>query len=402
VTSSGPTAQRATPRAALRVVLGVVVVDLIGFGIVMPILPFIVEKKVTGNASGIWVGLLLSGYAAAQFLFAPIWGRLSDRVGRRPVMLATIAGTAFSLLLFALGGSLGWLLATRIVAGAFAANVSVASAYIADATDESERTRWMGLIGAAFGIGFLLGPTLAGALSPLGYRVPLFTAAGLAALNWVHAALRLPETQRQKSPVARSRRIMLVDPSVRWLCVANLVFALSVTQLETVFQLFLIQRFHYEIWQVALLMAGMAAVMATVQGGGMRTLAARFPERRLVWVGALAMAACFAVPEIYTIGLLLFVLAISAIGRAVIQPSLLSLTSLSADPSDRGAVMGAFQSAASLARVFGPFAAGWLYDHALATPFWLASVLAVLLSVLASTLPAREPAAAAAAPAAGS
>ena len=401
--SSGPSAQRATPRAALRVVLGVVVVDLIGFGIVMPILPFTVQEQGAGDARGIWVGLLLSGYAAAQFLFAPVWGRLSDRVGRRPVMLATIAGTALSLFLFALGGSLGWLLATRILAGGFAANVSVASAYIADATDESERTRWMGLIGAAFGIGFLLGPALAGGLSPFGNRVPLFAAAGLAVVNWVHAAARLPETERPKGRVATSRRSMLSDPAVRWLCLSNLVFALSVTQLETVFQLFLIERFHYAAWQVALLMVAMAAVMAIVQGGGMRALSARFPERRLVWVGALAMAGCFvAVPEIDAIGILLAVLALSAIGRAVIQPSLLSLTSLSANPSDRGAVMGAFQSAASLARVFGPFAAGWLYDHALATPFWLAGALAVVLSLLASTLPAREPVATATAPATGS
>jgi predicted MFS family arabinose efflux permease len=262
----------------------------------------------------------------------------------------------------------------------------------------------MGLIGAAFGIGFLLGPALAGGLSPLGNRVPLFAAAGLAALNWVHAALRLPETQRHESRVVRSRRSVLADPSVRWLCLANLVFALSVTQLETVFQIFLIHRFHYAAWQVALLMVAMAAVMATVQGGGMKALAARFPERRLVWIGALAMAACFvAVPAIHAIAPLLAVLAISAIGRAVIQPSLLSLTSFSADPADRGAVMGAFQSAASLARVFGPFAAGWLYDHAVATPFWLAGMLAVALSLLASTLPARATATAvSAAPSAGS
>ncbi|HEX5065558.1 MAG TPA: MFS transporter [Myxococcota bacterium] len=394
----------ATPRAGLPVVLGVVVVDLIGFGIVMPILPFMVEAQVASDQVGIWVGLLLSGYAAAQFVFAPLWGRLSDRIGRRPVMLATIAGTAFSLFLFAWGGSLGWLLATRVLAGAFAANVSVASAFVADATDESERTRWMGLIGAAFGIGFLLGPALAGGLSPLGNRVPLFAAAGLAALNWVHALVRLPETQRHESRVVRSRRSVLADPSVRWLCLANLVFALSVTQLETVFQIFLIQRFHYAAWQVALLMVAMAAVMATVQGGGMKALAARFPERRLVWVGALAMAACFAaVPAIHAIAPLLAVLAISAVGRAVIQPSLLSLTSFSADPADRGAVMGAFQSAASLARVFGPFAAGWLYDHAVATPFWLAGMLAVALSLLASSLPARATATTvSAAPSAGS
>jgi predicted MFS family arabinose efflux permease len=233
--------------------------------------------------------------------------------------------------------------------------------------------------------------------------VPLFAAAGLAVLNWVHAAARLRETPRRE-PRSAGRRSVLKNPAVRWLCFANLVFSLAVTQLETVFQLFLIQRFQYDAWQVALLMVAMAAVMATVQGGGMKALAARFAERRLVWVGALVMAACFVVlPAIHALAPLLSVLALSAIGRAVIQPSMLSLASMQADPTERGAVMGAFQSAASLARVFGPFAAGWLYDRALATPFWLAGALALALSLLAVTLPARDPEAAATpAPSAGS
>jgi len=393
----------ATPRAALPVVLGVVVVDLIGFGIVMPILPYLAVEYGAGASSGVWIGLMLSGYAAAQFAFAPLWGRLSDRYGRRPVLLATVAGTALSLLLLGFVSSLATMLAVRVLAGAFAANVSVASAYVADATDESDRTRWMGLIGAAFGIGFLLGPAIATLLAPWGHRVPIFAAAGLGVANWVHAAARLAETARRESRGA-PRRSALRNPAVRWLCFSNLVFALAVTQLETVFQLFMMQRFRFEAWQVALLMVGMAAVMASVQGGGMKALSARFPERRLVWVGALVMAACFvAVPATHALPPLLLLLALSAIGRAVIQPSMLSLTSISAEASERGAVLGAFQSAASLARVFGPFAAGWLYDRALATPFWLAGALALFLSLLAGTLPARsETPAAAVAPSAGS
>ena len=204
------------PRLGLPVVLGVVVVDLIGFGTAVPILPFLVDDYGAGESSGVWVGLLLSGYAAAQFAFAPLWGRLSDRVGRRPVMLATIAGTTIALLLFALAGSLAALLAARILAGGFAANVSIASAYVADATDENERTRWMGLIGASFGIGFLLGPAIAAALAPLGHRVPLFAAAGLSALNWLHAAARLSETPRRAFR-ATARRNVLARPAVRWI-----------------------------------------------------------------------------------------------------------------------------------------------------------------------------------------
>ena len=219
----------------------------------------------------------------------------------------------------------------------------------------------------------------------------------------MHAAVRLAETTRRETRTGRPARA-LSNPAVRWLCLSNLVFALAVTQLETVFALFLIQRFGYEAWQGALLMVGMAAVMATIQGGGMKALSARFAERRLVWVGALVMAACFvALPASHALAPLLVLLALSAIGRAVIQPSMLSLASISASASERGAVMGAFQSAASLARVFGPFAAGWLYDRAIATPFWLAGALALLLSLLAGTLPARDAApAASVAPSAGS
>ena len=396
MTSPSSQAHRDPERAGLAVVLGVVVVDLIGFGIVMPILPFLAVEYGAGTQSGIWVGLMLSGYAAAQFAFAPVWGRLSDRVGRRPVMLATIAGTALSLLAAGLAHSLATLLAARVLAGVFAANVSVASAYVADATDEASRTRWMGLIGAAFGIGFLLGPAIAGALAPLGHRVPIFAAAGLAVLNWVHAASRLAETARRDTAAAPRRGALLRNPLVRWLCLSNLVFGLAVTQLETVFQLFMMQRFEYDARQVAFLLVGMAAVMATVQGGAMRSLSTRFPERRLVWAGALVMAACFAaLPATHSLAPLLSVLALSAIGRAVIQPSMLSLASMTAEASERGAVMGVFQSAASLSRVFGPFAAGWLYDHALATPFWLAGALALGLSLLARTLPMRESVAAA-------
>ena len=379
----------ATSRAALPVVLGVVIVDLIGFGIVMPILPFLAREY---GASATRLGLMLSGYAAAQLVFAPIWGRLSDRLGRRPVLLATVAGTALSLLLLGLARSFEAIFAARILSGAFAANVSVASAYVADATDEAERTRWMGLIGASFGIGFVLGPAIGGLLAPWGHHVPMLFAAGLAALNWVHAALRLPETLRRAPGAAEvSRRDVLRAPAVLWVCTSNLVFALGVTQLEAVFQFFMMDRFAYGAREVAFILVGMAVVMGTVQGGAMRGLSARHAERSLVLVGSLLMAACFAaIPFAAALALLLLVLAVSAVGRAVTQPSLMSLASLAAPAAQRGAAMGAFQSSASLARVVGPFVAGWLYDRAPAAPFLLAAGLATGVSLLALGLPRRD------------
>ena len=158
------------------------IVDLIGFGIVMPVLPFWATDL---GASGWTYGLIQSSYALSQFLLAPVWGRVSDRFGRRPVLLVTIAGTSASLAWLGMAESLAGLFAARILAGGFAANISVASAYITDVTDEQERTRWMGMLGASFGIGFLLGPAIGGLLAPYGYAVPMLAAAGLAALNFV-------------------------------------------------------------------------------------------------------------------------------------------------------------------------------------------------------------------------
>ena len=365
------------------------IVDLIGFGIVMPVLPFYAKEF---GASATVLGMLLMCHAAAQFVFAPLWGRLSDRIGRRPVLLMTIAGTALSLLALGLATSLPWVFAARVLGGAFAANISVASAYIADVTAEEERTRWMGMLGASFGIGFLLGPAIGGALAPLGYHVPLLAAAGLATLNWLHAVASLQEPPRHAAAeeATRTRAALLRDPLVRRLCTANLVFSVAVAQLETVFAFFMIDRFGFDAQHVAAILVGMALLMGGVQGGGMKALARRYSERGLAIAGASALAVAFvAVPEMPSVAWLLAPLALSALGRAILQPSLLSMTSLAASRSERGAVMGAFQASASLARVVGPVAAGLLYDRSQAAPFWFASVLLVATALLARTLPRR-------------
>jgi DHA1 family tetracycline resistance protein-like MFS transporter len=161
-------------RSTLRVLFGVVIVDLIGFGIVVPVLPFYADRY---GANGTVLGVIIAAYAAAQFVCAPIWGRLSDRIGRRPVMLMTIAGTALSLLFLGLADSVLTIFLARLLGGAFAANVSVASAYVSDVTAAEERTRWMGMLGASFGVGFVLGPAIGGVLAPYGYHVPMLTAA---------------------------------------------------------------------------------------------------------------------------------------------------------------------------------------------------------------------------------
>jgi len=375
-------------RRSLTVLFSVVVIDLVGFGIVLPVLPFVVE---TFGASASTLGLLVAAYAGMQFVFAPIWGRLSDRIGRRPVMLMTIAGTSVALLATGLAPSLAWLFAARLLGGSFAANISVASAYITDATDESERTRFMGLLGASFAVGFLLGPALGGLLGPLGYHVPLLFAAGLSTVNFVWAAASLREPERRAPREAGDPgAVAAANPEIARICNANLLFSLAVTQLETVFAFLMMQKFDYDLRAVAFILVGMAVVMGGVQGGGIRPLAARFGERRLLYAGAVTMAVSFAaIPLAPTVPLLLVPLAVSAVGRGICQPSMMSLASSFATPEMRGAVMGTFTSRASLARVLGPLPAGFLFDRSHGAPFWLAALLLLAMLALCSGFPDR-------------
>jgi MFS family permease len=376
----------APARRGLGVLFAVVIVDLVGFGVVMPVLPFWAQEF---GADAVAFGLLQSSYAVAQLVCAPLWGRLSDRVGRRPVLLSTIAGTALAMLATGLAPSLAWLFAARLLAGGFAANISVAAAYIADVTLPEERTRWMGLLGASFGIGFVLGPAIGGLLAPYGHAVPMFFTAGLAAVNWGVAALRLVEPVRHEAAERGGRRFALLrNPALRAVVLANLAFSLAVTQLETFFAYLMKDRFGWGASQFAWILVAMAIVMGGIQGGGMKALSARYPERRLVVAGVIVLAFGFAgVPLAPTVALLLLPLLLAAVGRAIAQPALLSLASQAARPEQRGAVMGAFQSSASLARVLGPALGGMLYAVALPYPFWLASALLVGVAAAAGALP---------------
>jgi len=373
---------------SLLALFAVIVIDLIGFGIVVPILPYYAKSLDTSPTT---LGFLLAIYPAFQFVFSPIWGRLSDRIGRKPVMLATILGSAGALLLLGLSNSLLGLFAGRILGGVFGANISVATAYVADITREEERTRWMGMVGACFGIGFVLGPAIGGLLAPsldgswpasalfgatlsahiepFGYGIPMLLAAAMAAINFGFASWALVEPDRHENREPGASRLeVLRDPAVRRFCTINLIFSLAVTQLETIFAYFMIDRFRFDAMQVAFILVGMAVLMGGVQGGAIRPLAARFGERKLMLAGfALMAVSLLAIPLMPTVSWTLLPLALSAIGRGIGQPPILSLVSMTAAPAERGSVMGTFQ-----------------YDGG---PFVLAAVLMFAAWLMAIRLP---------------
>jgi MFS family permease len=370
-----------SPRSSLFILFSVIVLDLIGFGVVIPILPFYAELF---GANATVLGLLLTSYAGMQFLFSPLWGKASDRIGRKKVLLFTMAGSVLGLVILGSAQSLTQLFIGRIVSGIFGANISVATAYVTDVTTEENRAKGMGLIGAAFGIGFILGPALGGILSIHGYAVPILTAAGLGALNIVYAFFRLGESQHSPTASPSEKAHALGSPSVRKLCLLNLLFTLAVTQLEATFAFFMMDRFQYDAKEVAYILVFMAFIMVVIQGGLIRRLAQRFGEKNLLLAGSFFLTIGFVwVPLSYRIAVLLVPLSIASLGRGISQPSLLSMVSKSAPAELRGSVMGTFQSAASLARVLGPVSAGFLYDRWHSLPFYLAALLMVTVMTLA-------------------
>jgi multidrug resistance protein len=374
-------------RSTLPVLFSIIVIDLIGFGIVLPVLPFYADEY---GASGLVLGVLFTSHAAMQALFAPIWGRLADRVGRRPVMLCTIAGTAISLVILGTAASLAQLFIARILTGVFAANISVATAYISDVTEENERTRWMGMVGASFGVGFLFGPAIGGWLAPYGYGVPMLTAAGFAAVNFVYAAVVLKEPVRREGTGDFSgvRLQSLKNPTIRNLCLTYFLYSFAVAQLETIFAYFMKDSFGYDARDVAAVLVLMAFVMMMIQGGAIRGLVSRFGERSMLFSGVALMSIAFlAIPWPATVPILLIPLIAASVGRAISQPSMMGLVSFEGTRTTQGAVMGTFQASASAARVLGPLAAGALYDFDHSAPFLLAGGLSLAGLVVATQLP---------------
>ncbi|MCH8132123.1 MAG: MFS transporter, partial [Myxococcales bacterium] len=242
----------------------------------------------------------------------------------------------------------------------------------------------------------LFGATLSAYIEPFGYGIPMLLAAAMAAINFGFASWALSEPKRHETREASASRLeVLRNPAIRRFCILNLIFSLAVTQLETIFAFFMIDRFEFDALEVAWIFVGMAIVMGGIQGGGMKPLSARYSEKQLVVTGSLLLGLGFVLlPSAPTWAVLLLPLALAAVGRAITQPPLMSLTSMAATSDTRGVVMGTFQSSASLARVVGPVLAGLLYDLAEPGPFYLAAALMGLAFLLSRRLPERgdEPA----------
>lgn len=371
-----------------------VFIHLVGFGIVIPLLPYYAEVY---GANGVTVGMLVASFSLMQFLFTPMWGRVSDRIGRRPVLLGSLAVTGVSYLLFAQAESLAALFASRILAGIAGAAISTAQAYVADTTEPSRRTHGMGLIYAAFGAGFIFGPAIGGALSRFGYSVPGYAAAGLAFFAAALALALLPESltpearraaaarQRARISPARVFRRPVIGPAMALFFLSTLCFA----AMEATFAIYGERRFRLGPQEVGYLMAFVGVVAALLQAGAVGALARRFGEGALVRAGVFVMGAgLVAMGTAPAFPLLVVAMGVVAVGSSLTGPTLAGLVSFAAGAEEQGAVLGIYSSMGSLARAVGPLLGGLAFDHiAISSPMWLGGAVVALSAWFAFRLP---------------
>ena len=381
--------------AGPRLVLFLTVfIHLVGFGIVIPLLPYYAE---TYGANGATVGMLVASFSLMQVVFTPMWGRLSDRIGRRPVLLGSLVVTGISYVVFARADSLAILFGSRILAGIAGAAISTAHAYVADTTEPSRRTQGMGLIYAAFGAGFIFGPAIGGALSRFGYSIPGYAAAGLALVAAALAFFLLPESltpearrgaaSRPKlriSPVRLFRR-PVIGPALGLFYLSTLCFA----AMEATFAIYGERKFQIGPQQVGYLMAFVGVVASILQAGVVGALARRFGEGSLVRVGVLVMGlGLVAMGLVPLFPLLVLSMGVIAVGSSLTGPSLAGLVSFAAGSKEQGAVLGIYSSMGSLARAIGPLLGGLAFDHvAQSSPMWLGGIVMILSASLAFRLP---------------
>jgi len=379
----------------LIIIFVTVFIDLIGFGMVIPILPYYANTP-PFNATPRDIGFLVASYSLMQFFFAPLLGRLSDKYGRRPILFISLLGSAIGYAVLGFANTLFLVFLGRIIAGMTGGNISTAQAYIADVTSKKNRAKGMGLFGAAFGLGFILGPAIAGVLSKYGIQVPFYFAAALSLANAIALYFILPESLKANAraivSVKKNRILELLESlNHKEFREINLVYFLLVTAFSIMtyaFVLYTAFRFGYTPEQNGYLFAYVGTVSIVGQGFLFGRLAHKFGESPLIVVGCLLMVgSLFAVPLVGPqsgglIGLLIGT-AVLSFGNSLASPGLTSLASKTADEHEQGRAMGIMQSAASLARAIGPMVGGLLLnntlnaldDFTLRRTFWTASAI---------------------------
>ncbi len=368
----------------LLIIFLTVFVDLVGFGIVIPMSPYLAR---TYGATAFEVGLLLAIYSAMQFFFSPVWGGLSDRFGRRPILLMSIIMTAASNLLFFYANSLLLLFVSRALAGAFSANIATSAAFIADVTDEKSRSKNMGLIGAAFGLGFVLGPAIGGVAAKISEHFPALIASLIGVANFTAAYFLLPESlapekrgKRERKSRFRSISEKILRPVIGTLLGSNFVVTFAMASMEATLFLFVQDKYQWTMQKASYGFAFVGLCIAFTQGYLVRKLLPKYGERAMLLAGVLMFSSSFVLIGLSeSIWLLAVAMVLLALGDGFIMPALTGSLSLLSSAQEQGEVMGVNQSLSALARIFGPPIGGLFYARlSMASPFYFSALLGYL------------------------
>ncbi|MDQ7815941.1 MAG: MFS transporter [Melioribacteraceae bacterium] len=357
-------------KASLSIIFLTVFIDLMGFGILIPILPTFASKDL--GISDFGIGLIVAIYSLMQFFFNPLLGRLSDRIGRRPVILVTQLLTVASYLMFSFSNSFLILFLSRLLAGLGGSNIGVAQAYIADITSKEERSKGMGIIGAAFGLGFVFGPLIGALLSKYGYHIAGYGSAAFSFLAFVFALFMLPESNQFKKTETKFQfrlfdlsytKKIIAHPTLGFVIILFFIIIFSMANIYGTFALLGYKVYHFTDQQTGLLFGISGIIGASIQGGFMRILSNKFSYRNLVLAGSFFMmiGLGFLPYGVNFLGVAI-VISILSIGTGILQPTILSMISRYAPENEQGSVLGINQSFSAFARVLGPLWGGFAYD----------------------------------------
>jgi DHA1 family tetracycline resistance protein-like MFS transporter len=379
----------------LTIIFLTIFVNLVGFGIIIPLLPFYAE---TFGASPLVIGLLFAVFSLCQLIAAPALGDLSDRYGRRPILIFSLAGTVVSFVMLALAHSVVMLFAARIVDGLSGGNISTARAYVADVTEPKDRARAYGIIGAAFGLGFILGPALSGVLAGVSYTAPIWAAAGLTLVATAMAWFWLPETVHRAhagtggNPLGYLPTLMR-RPAVSRILAIDFIYWLAFATFQTTFSLFVARRFGFGVSKTGYFFAAFGILGAIVQGGFIRPVVRRLGDKPTFLLGlGFGMVGLVAAALSQSVAIFTIALVPLALGIGFGHPTISSLVSLVARGDEQGRVQGAASAVESLGRTIGPvWGNASLQHYGESTPYISAAAFLLLTALISAGFHVSDP-----------
>lgn len=377
--------------SSLWIIILTIIVDFIGIGIIIPLLPF--YSKLFG-ATPIILGMLVAASSLMQFILSPVIGKMSDKIGRRPIIIGTLIISILGHVTFVFSNSIYILLISRLLAGAGASNISVAQAYIADSTEQKDRVKWLGRIGAAFGIGTIVGPLISGSLISYGFAFPGIVAAGIASINLILAFFWLSESitkkeKKQNQELKESIKLVFKNRTTKILLATFFIGNFSFFTIPVIYPLIGIEYFDLDAKLMSIIFVYIGITQATIQGL-MGRITKRIKDEKLLAIGILLMVGILIIPIFTNFIIFLILTGIISIGIGIMMTIVPSIISKKSSRDEQGSILGISQSIASLARVPGPFMGGLLYERVgSSSPFTLSGIL-MIIALMMGLLLVRE------------